>query len=214
MDNLRKAASDILKRKGFLVGRKEQDVSAEAHRVVEAMVEYLVEVQPPEMERLSDREKELSGEVSDLKKKVEELEIKLRHSENNVAGLMQEIGEKEVLASAFDKVRGLFESREWITQGRGPYAFDDEEYRKEVQYLLDDFNKIQEETWRNIRTKTFEYKQKLIKSYEGDLKEENRYLLNLIKKFQELCLKEHPILEEIIEFSKDVKTGHGIERYF
>jgi len=210
MDNLRKAALDILKRKGFIYGKLERSVSAETHRMVEAMVEYLIEVQPEEMERLAKSENELLSQVQNLEKRLQELQTQLRHSENNVKGLMQEIGEKEVLASAFDKVRQIFAGREWITQGRGPYAYDDDEYKKEVQYLLNDFEEIQHDTWNNIRTKTFDYKQKLINQYEGELKDENKFFLSIISKFQELCLKEHPVLEEILDHAKDVKMGYGL----
>jgi hypothetical protein len=127
--------------------------------------------------------------------------------QNNINGLMQEIGEKEVLASAFDNVRKIFESRKWLMEGRGSYPYDDDRYKQEVRWLMDEFEKIYNETWRNIRTKTFEYKETLISEYKGDLKDENKYFKDIVLKFQELCLKEKPNLEEILHHSRAVKMG-------
>lgn len=72
---------------------------------------------------------------------------------------MQQVAdEREVMIKAFSDVTKEFEGRKWITEGRGPYTYDDEGYRKEVTYLFKAFEKIKSEMWSNIKSKTFEYK--------------------------------------------------------
>lgn len=68
------------------------------------------------------------------------------------------LNEREVLIKAFSDVSKEFEGRKWIMDGRGCYSFDDDEYRKEVSYLFESFEKIKSEMWSNIKSKTFEYK--------------------------------------------------------
>jgi hypothetical protein len=211
MDNLRKAALTTLKNKYFLVGKEDRSVSCQTHRMVDAMIEFLIETQPNEMQRLSEAEKTLNKVVDSLQQKLENIEHELRHSQNNCKGLMQEIGEKEVLVEAFDKVRKLFAGRTWLMEGRGLYPYDDDQYKLEVRWMFDEFEKIKNRTWNNIRTKTFEYKQKLIAEYEGDLKARNKMLLEIIHKFQDLCLKEYPVLSDIVDHSQDIKMSYGID---
>lgn len=69
--------------------------------------------------------------------------------------------EREVLIKAFADITKEFKGRDWITDGRGPYSFDDEGYRKEVSYLFDAFKKIERQVWSNIKSKTFEYKNQI-----------------------------------------------------
>jgi hypothetical protein len=71
--------------------------------------------------------------------------------------------EKEVMIDAFDKVQKLFRQREWLTQGRGCYPYNDDRYKEEVRYLMDEFEKIKDRTWKNIKTKTADYKAALTK---------------------------------------------------
>lgn len=82
--------------------------------------------------------------------------------------VLQELGEKEVMIIAFDKVRKMFDLRSWIMQGRGPYPYDDDRYKEEVRYLFDEFDALQKDVWKNIKTKTFEYRNKIIESYKAE----------------------------------------------
>lgn len=66
--------------------------------------------------------------------------------------------EREVLIKAFDDITKEFAGREWIMEGRGPYKYDNDEYKKEVTYLFQAFDKIKSEMWSNIKSKTFDYK--------------------------------------------------------
>lgn len=75
--------------------------------------------------------------------------------------------EKEVMMQAFDKVRQLFESRSWIMEGRGSYRYDDDRYKEEVRYLFDEFDQLQKDTWKNIKSKSFEYRNKIIADYKA-----------------------------------------------
>lgn len=70
------------------------------------------------------------------------------------------------MIKAFDKIRKCFKGREWLTEGRGCYPYDDERYKMEVKYLMDEFNQIEKEVWGNIKSKTFEAKS-LIDSYKN-----------------------------------------------
>ncbi|MBC7947199.1 MAG: hypothetical protein H7Y42_04915 [Chitinophagaceae bacterium] len=74
--------------------------------------------------------------------------------------------EKEVMMQAFDKVRKLFEGREWIMDGRGSYRYGDDRYKEEVRYLYDEFDAIYKDTWANIKSKTYEYREKIIAEYK------------------------------------------------
>lgn len=69
--------------------------------------------------------------------------------------------EREVLIKAFSEVTQEFEGRGWIMDGRGCYAFDDQEYRKEVGYLFEAFERIKLDMWSKTKSKTYEYKNKI-----------------------------------------------------
>lgn len=85
--------------------------------------------------------------------------------------------EREVLIKAFSDVTKEFEGREWIKEGRGPYTYDDDEYRKEVSYLFQSFEKIKSEMWLNIKSKTFEYKNQV----EEPLLKQNKEMRELLE---------------------------------
>src|SRR5687768_8162932 len=46
------------------------------------------------------------------------------------------------LAKALAEVNKTVDSYHWITEGRGPYAYNDDEYRKEAGYMLEAIKKI------------------------------------------------------------------------
>lgn len=79
--------------------------------------------------------------------------------------ILEELGEKEVMIQAFDKVRQLFEKRSWIMEGRGNYPYNDDRYKEEVRNLYDEFDSLKKDVWANIKTKTFEYREKIIADY-------------------------------------------------
>lgn len=72
--------------------------------------------------------------------------------------------EREVMITAFDKIRKEFEGRIWLTQGRGMYPYNDDRYKLEVKYLMDSFDAIQNEMWAKIKSKSFEYRDMVLKS--------------------------------------------------
>lgn len=80
--------------------------------------------------------------------------------------VLQELGEKEVMIEAFDKVQKLFKGREWLQQGRGLYPYNDDRYKEEVKYMWEEFKEIKSHTWENIKTKTFEYREKIIADFK------------------------------------------------
>lgn len=207
MDNLRIKALEILQKKYFVSGNG-KSVSGQTHLMLDAMIEFLIASQPEELERLSSAEKVWYQTTETLNNKIKELERELKICQNNFNGVMQEIGEKEVLAEAFDRVQRLFDGKHWITEGRGPYDFNDEEYRNEVKYLLDQFDEIRKETWSNIRTKTFDYKKKIMDAYKSELKDECEAYRKWVHEFQFACLKEFPDLKEILTVAHKIKYGH------
>ena len=73
------------------------------------------------------------------------------------------LDEREALFQAFDKIKMSFESRHWLMEGRGCYPYNDERYKEEVRYIMDEFNTINNDLWKQIKSKSFEYKEKLRK---------------------------------------------------
>lgn len=207
-DNIREKALQMLRDKYFICGRNGRSVSGETHLLVDLMIRFLAEVQPAELERLSSAEKVWYETTDLLNNQIKELNKSVAHWQKNFMAIMQEIGEKEVLAEAFDKVQKLFNAYSWIPEGRGPYPYDDESYQKEVRNLLDSFKDIRDETWRNIRTKTFEYREKLIAQYESALKKEVQEWREWHKEFDAVCFSEKPTLEDILVVAKKMRYGH------
>ncbi len=82
--------------------------------------------------------------------------------------ISQDAHEKEVMMQAFDKVRKLFEGRQWVMDGRGPYGWNDDRYQQEVRLMYDEFDVLQKETWKNIQSKSFEYRHAIIADYKAD----------------------------------------------
>jgi hypothetical protein len=80
-------------------------------------------------------------------------------------GVTEDAHEKEVMMQAFDKVRQIFECRQWIMDGRGSYPYNDDRYKEEVRYLYDEFDAIQKDTWKNIKSKSVDYRQQIIREY-------------------------------------------------
>ncbi len=76
--------------------------------------------------------------------------------------------EVEVLVQAFDAVRKVFEGREWIMQGRGNYPYDDDRYKEEVRYMYNEFEKIRKDTWANVKSKSVDYRKKIIADFLAD----------------------------------------------
>lgn len=83
--------------------------------------------------------------------------------------LLQELGEKEVMIKTFADIQDMFENRYWIMEGRGCYPYDDDRYKEEMRYLYDDFCKLKKDVWENIKTKTFEYRDKIIANYKKSI---------------------------------------------
>lgn len=72
---------------------------------------------------------------------------------------LEAIKEREVMIKAFDEIRKCFNGRTWLMEGSGCYAWDDDEYKMEVKYLMDEFDAIEKNVWKNIKSKTFEARQ-------------------------------------------------------
>ncbi len=70
----------------------------------------------------------------------------------------QVMDEREVLIKAFDAIRKEFKGRTWLMEGRGCYPYNDDRYKEEVRYIMDAFNEINANVWKDIKSKTFEYR--------------------------------------------------------
>lgn len=93
--------------------------------------------------------------------------------------------EREALFQAFDKIRASFKGRHWLMEGRGCYPYDDERYKEEVRYIMDEFEEINTNLWKQIKSKSFEYKEKLRKDIIAELQAQS------------------PLREELIKFAMD-----------
>lgn len=89
---------------------------------------------------------------------------------------LQAKGEAEVMIQAFHAVTKMFESRAWIKDGRGPYAYDDEEYRKEVEYLYDEFDALKRATFTNIKSRYVDFRNEVIADY---LKNKTKFSIDI-----------------------------------
>lgn len=49
------------------------------------------------------------------------------------------------LVRGLEQVLGLVAGYEWVTEGRGPYEWDDDEYRKEMRRMLDGIRAVSQE---------------------------------------------------------------------
>ena len=71
------------------------------------------------------------------------------------------LNEREALFQAFDKIRASFKGRHWLMEGRGCYPYDDERYKEEVRYIMDEFEEINTNLWKQIKSKSFEYRKSI-----------------------------------------------------
>jgi len=88
----------------------------------------------------------------------------LRQHQEEMAstGLNPEVyDEREALFQAYDKIRALFKGRHWLMEGRGCYPYNDERYKEEVRYIMDEFEEINTNLWKQIKSKSFEYRNKI-----------------------------------------------------
>ena len=69
--------------------------------------------------------------------------------------------EKEAAIKAFTEIRKSFEGRHWLMEGRGMYPYNDDRYKEEVRYIMNEFKEINSKFWSEIKSKTFEYRQKI-----------------------------------------------------
>ncbi len=121
---------------------------------------------------LGDIEKKLLEQQSDLCSKF------LRATQYKLPPTMPEISdadEKEVLAQAFDKTNRLFHLRSWIMEGRGNYTDNDDRYKEEVRYLYDEFQQLYKDTWGKIKSKSFEYRHKIISQHYAEMETERTF---------------------------------------
>ncbi len=114
------------------------------------------------------------------------------HKEQNILNenlLLRKTGqqaadEREVLIRAFSLVRIEFESRPWIMEGRGSYPYDDDRYKEEVRYIMNAFNGINTNVWKEIKSGTYEYRNSIEKPLLDkikELEEENKRLHFMIE---------------------------------
>lgn len=112
--------------------------------------------------RLKERYRRVKGFVGDTFLGYQQCKC---WKEKPIPPTTQDGDEKEIMMQSFDKVRQIFERRSWIMEGRGSYRYDDDRYKEEVRYLYDEFEAIRKDTWGNIKSKSFEYRQKVIKEF-------------------------------------------------
>jgi hypothetical protein len=100
--------------------------------------------------------------------------------------------EKEIMLKAFDKVRQIFEGRQWVMEGRGSYPYNDDRYREEVRYMYDEFDSLVKDTWANIKSHSSEYRQAIIEEYvKGKEGDKEREIMSFYKWMRESGWHEH-----------------------
>ncbi len=93
------------------------------------------------------------------------------------------IHESEIMIKAFAAVQEIFEGRTWLIEGRGAYPYNDDRYKEEVRYIMDEFNEVKTKAWKQIESKSFEYRDSIIKPYQDqitNLQSEKEELIELL----------------------------------
>ncbi len=116
--------------------------------------------------------------------KADIIKIMYEYTNYNHPAIQQAIDEREALVKAFAEITGVFEGRSWIIEGRGAYPYDDDRYKEEVRKMMDEFNAIKTDLWRQFRSKTYEYKQSIEKP--------------LLDKIKELESRSEPLNDEVL----------------
>ena len=98
------------------------------------------------------------------------------------------LDEREALFQAFDAIRAAFRDRSWLMEGRGAYPDNDERYKEEIRYIMNEFEDINTNLWKQIKSKTFEYRNLI----EMPLKRQ-------IKKLKSTQLQQPEIMDEKIK---------------
>lgn len=120
-------------------------------------------------------------------------EIEWLDESGTAAPISQDAHEKEIMIQAFDKVRRLFEGRQWIMEGRGSYPYNDDRYKEEVRHLYDEFDQVFKDTMGNIRSKSIDYRKAIIAEYVN-------YRLEGTAAGRE----EDAVSKEVIDFIRDI----------
>lgn len=105
--------------------------------------------------------------------------------------------EREAVIKAFDLIRKEFKGRTWLMEGRGRYPYNDDRYKEEVRYIMDAFNEINHSLWKQIKSKTFEYKNAI-----------ERPLLEKIGEMEETINE----LEKKVELLTEINKGYYDEQ--
>jgi len=99
-----------------------------------------------------------AGQPETTSKQLMDAISQLQEGEIKPDGFIDEaIREREALYHAYDKIRSLFRGRKWIMEGRGAYPYNDERYKEEVRYIMDEFEEINKDLHTQIKSKSFEY---------------------------------------------------------
>lgn len=163
------------------------DIDAPAFTHTQQFKEYFDYIKSKFIEVLS------KGEPTPLTQSRADLIREANNRDMEGVKISDDAHEKEVMMQAFDRVRQIFESRDWIMEGRGSYPYNDDRYKEEVRYLFDEFEAIRKDTWANVKTKSFEYRKRIIEQYvkEQGNKERDVYVLSFHKWMSESGWHKH-----------------------
>lgn len=170
-------------------------------------------------QQLAEKEKEIHRQKRRVEEYWKQIEIdtaKINSQQSTIQSLKEEVeglkearDEREELIKAFDAIRSEFEGRKWLMEGRGNYTYDDEGYKLEVRYIMDAFNEINDNLWRKIKSKTFEYRQAIEKPLQSTITtqaEEIKELEKINDKSSEIFSKHIADQDQIIfDQSEEIK---------
>ena len=109
---------------------------------------------------LRTREK-LESEIASLESQIKEKPIRTAEEIDPTKDTTEILNEREALFQAFDKIIASFKGRHWLMEGRGCYPYNDERYKEEVRYIMDEFEEINTSLWKQIKSKSFEYRKSI-----------------------------------------------------
>lgn len=112
-------------------------------------------------DRTTHNIKRLHFEITELKSQIKEKPKRTAEEIDPTKDTTEILNEREALFQAFDKIRASFKGRHWLMEGRGCYPYDDERYKEEVRYIMDEFEEINTNLWKQIKSKSFEYRKSI-----------------------------------------------------
>lgn len=113
------------------------------------------------------------------------------------------IEEREACLQALSKIQASFKTREWITEGRGVYPFDDDRYRQEVRFIFEELQGIISDVHRQVKSTTCDYRVEVEKQIGSENDRLQKELSDAYHQI-ELLQKRQIVLTEALRETSDI----------